>query len=214
MNLIVATLSLAFLGSIHCIGMCGSIAALAGQSRASYQLGRLFAYITLLVLMKSFAVTASAIFEQQSFLITSKMLLIATMSFVIFQLMKGPVHLPKVPGTNRIQNWIVSQRESKFFSFYLGSFTLFLPCAWLYGVLMFAASLPSWSESLLATVAFWAGTAPALVIGQVGMKRLFQTKHQRWVQTLLIAICVGTVWIGWGRTTAPAKAAQTQLICH
>lgn len=206
MNAILATLTFAFLGSMHCVGMCGSVAALAQGSVILYQLGRLASYLSLFGIMRVFAMTTSELIESGSYLLVSRVLLVSSVLFLVSRVAGARWRLPKLPGLEQFMVFTRSKSGSKMFSLYLGVFTFFLPCGWLYGVLLFQVSLPQWEIGLLGVVAFWLGTMPALSFGQQLIKR-FQIK---WA---VIPLCLVTLWVGWGRTESATHPKPGQMHC-
>lgn len=164
-----AAFTFGFLGSIHCIGMCGPIAlALPAGShpltefigRLLYNLGRTFSYVLLGLLAGIIGAGASLMGMQNWLSIGSGLLLILLALFAGGKL--------NVPGTNRISQWLRPYLSALFRRRHLGALTGigilngFLPCGFVYSALAGAMNGGSPENAALFMSFFGLGTLPAM----------------------------------------------------
>ncbi len=151
-------LSVGALGSLHCAGMCGPLIVASSRgvkAQASYQAGRLISYLSLglasgflgqwflwqqetplLTLIPSILMALALIFWGTNFLTKKKL----APSFIVKLYRKLPVRGP----------------------FFIGLFSILLPCGFLYGVALTVATFQNPWLGSLAMGSFWLGTLPAL----------------------------------------------------
>ncbi|MDR4507084.1 MAG: sulfite exporter TauE/SafE family protein [Candidatus Brocadiaceae bacterium] len=164
-------LAASFIGSIHCIGMCGALALAASAQNKSglitYHIGRCIGYFCVGSLAGLLG--AGFIHSEMNYVpfISS---IILGMSFLIIGyniIKKGQPHIQHPEflkalyrrGMGRILDARTSPRISGFF---IGLLSPLLPCGWLYIFVLIAISTHNalWGGVLLT--AFWTGTLPAL----------------------------------------------------
>jgi sulfite exporter TauE/SafE len=153
-------------GSWHCAGMCGPFSMLINKSSniktstILYHLGRLTTYITLAVffntLIKPILINKFIFYA----------LLGAWVLALVFELQIPWIKMPKF--ILRINQKLQGQLLG---SYVLGVSTTLLPCVWLYGFLILAASKATPIHSVFVILSFWAGTLPALVASQYFFKK-------------------------------------------
>ena len=196
------------LGSLHCVGMCGPLALIAGgashvqsaswQTTLTYNLGRLVAYTTVGVVFGSLgmALELGTDFSdwQQSATWVAGCLMIAV----------GGVALARSFGI-RLQIPIQFSFIQKFIQFgyqkarlwdpklragVIGLLSSLLPCGWLYTFALAAAGTgsPVWGGVVMAT--FWVGTLPILVALMLGFQRL-GANFQKQVPLLMASLVIG-----------------------
>lgn len=172
--LLAGLLGTAFLGSWHCAGMCGAIAA-NFRSRGAligYQAGRGFAYVILGVAAglagERFLVEASPGFRVIAALVLAVALL----------LHRPPAFFERWLRARSLTLWRLM------FRFrapppVAGLLTGFLPCAWLWTFLAAAAATGRPSTGALVLFALWLGGLPALVGMGVYFRRGLGTAQGR-----------------------------------
>jgi uncharacterized protein len=166
--------TLGFIGSFHCVGMCGPIAlALPGNqnkglfllNRMHYNLGRISTYALLGLLFgllgKGFALAGWQ----------KGLSLVLGTSILIFAFLPGALSNKFNPSgkLSRMVNWLKTQMKIQFkkrslvSTYSIGFFNGFLPCGLVY--LAVAASLlqNTPAEAALYMAAFGAGTLPAMI---------------------------------------------------
>ncbi|WP_029522670.1 sulfite exporter TauE/SafE family protein [Persephonella sp. KM09-Lau-8] len=163
-----------FLGSYHCIGMCGFIPPLI-QHRSwlignlLYSAGRIFSYMFLGFI----AGYAGMFFHKIEFQLFQKSLSVFLgVAMVVFGLqITGNIKEKGVPGLDLIFITI-SEILAKFRKnpFFLGMFNGFLPCPLVYAFLMQAIFEGSPFRGMLVMLAFGLGTVPAMLFAS----KLFQ----------------------------------------
>ncbi|MCA9652112.1 MAG: sulfite exporter TauE/SafE family protein [Myxococcales bacterium] len=172
------------LGSVHCVAMCGGFAAVAagGGSRwpvLAYQLGRLLGYLGLGVaaglLGASLDLAGESLMGLQR--IAGVLTGIALVVMAVVSLMPGRKGVdpslvslgtgPAKAGTLR-RLWLGGLRRGGVTgSLVVGLGSALLPCGWLWGYVLVAASTGSSAAGAVVMAAFWAGALPALL--SVGM---------------------------------------------
>lgn len=183
-------------GSPHCVAMCGGLVLSTSKTKKSvlvYQFGRLLGYLILggiagglghLFNIKNLHPAFTLI---PAFVIGIIMIYLGVSSW---KNKKAELPLPKsflgfynkvVPGGN---------------SFFVGSMSIFLPCGFLYGALIAAASFQHFAVGMLSMFFFWVGTMPAMTIGPEVFRRLFEgvfKRSGRLVGVLLVVIGLATI---------------------
>lgn len=163
----IAVLTASFLGSSHCVIMCGAITSAVNKTTIQsilYQIGRLWSYLFLgflfgflgEVFLKGRVTAYLSLFSAS--LMAILFLLLA------FQAWKGTVHFPLPKLLRRLsvaisKNAAVSQKTS---SFLTGILTVLLPCGWLHGFVLAAAATQSAFKGAALLGIFWLGSVPAL----------------------------------------------------
>lgn len=165
---------LGLLGSAHCLGMCGGIAATIGMGNQNsrilhlfgYNLGRIFSYVIAGVLIGSLGVLLKDSFL--AFLLRSLAgLMLIAMGLYVAQWWQG---LTKVELLgNRLWSFI-RPAASKLLpvktlpqALLLGFFWGWLPCGLIYSTLIWSSSAQSNLQSGLLMLAFGLGTLPAML---------------------------------------------------
>ncbi len=166
LELLLITLA-GFLGSYHCIGMCGYIPPLI-QHRSwlignlLYNAGRIFSYSFLGFV----AGYLGMFFHQLEFQVFQKILSVILGILMIFFGLQvlGNIKEKGVPFLDPIF-MAVAEILSKFRKnpFFLGMFNGFLPCPLVYGMLMKAIFEPTPLKGMLDMFFFGLGTVPAML---------------------------------------------------
>lgn len=160
-----------FLGSVHCVGMCGGIALSVGKTPLAvlgYHLGRLLGYVGLGFL-------AGYLGSQVAHVPVSVQIWM-TVIMGICVVLSGVFFLYPVSGFVRMKSFFTglsmplfrfATRQLPYFrGMLMGVGTAFLPCAWLYSFVLVAATSGSLWEGMVVMGAFWIGTVPLLLLGQ------------------------------------------------
>lgn len=169
-------LLIGFLGSLHCVGMCGPIAlALPGRNRLSHKIifnrlqyhgGRVLGYALLGALVGILGQGALLLEMQQYFSIFTGVLLIL-LSFHL-----GVNSLPKfalqlLNSLKRKLGALFRQKSGPVY-FHIGLLNSFLPCGLTYIALATAMSQMAYLDSVLFMAAFGMGTFPAMMLVSMG----------------------------------------------
>ncbi len=187
--LLFASLAVGFVGSLHCVGMCGPFAALAGtrgwKGVITYSSGRLLTYGLLGAFAGLFGAALAALREVG--LVVAVVILLT----VSLQL-AGVLPEPRIGArwSAPLVRWVQRARAGRFA---LGVTTALLPCGLVYAGLGVAigAGSPLWGA--LAMVTFGLGTWPASLLVGVGAGRLMRVRKP--VQRVAAAIvCVAGLW--------------------
>ena len=165
----VSVLSSSFLGSLHCLGMCGPIVVATNKTKwhsLFYQMGRLFGYLILGFIVGHLGQEILGRFPGSWAALIAPFILGLTfisLGLLLFKQRQFHFPLPKLislPYKKFIT--LQSKNKSSVFTFFIGLCSIFLPCGWLYGFVIGAATTNSIKTSLLIMFMFWLGTVPAL----------------------------------------------------
>jgi sulfite exporter TauE/SafE len=226
-----AGLAMGFLGSAHCVGMCGGIAAAlsasspggtATQVRRSfaYNAGRIASYTLMGALAGLFGATLAGLAGTSGMLVLRSLaaLLIVAVGLYIagwspvvgrIEAAGGAVWRRLSPLARRVR---VSGSPLAAFGF--GALWGWLPCGLLYSALTIAAASGSWTDGALSMAAFGLGTLPAtLSIG------VFAGRGASLLRSHAARATCGALVIGFGAWTmvGAVTAAQTTVTsgsCH
>lgn len=188
MSALLAAIALGFLGSFHCLGMCGPIALALPVHRFGplkkqlavlvYQLGRLITYATLGALFGGLGqVFFPAAFQQGLSIVLGAMLLLALL------LSRASWRIPAFPGYYKFIAAVKSQLSGLFhrdrfrFLFLTGLLNGLLPCGLVYMAMAGAVASGSVVRGAFFMLAFGLGTVPAMQA--VAMLGQFLGQRQR-----------------------------------
>ncbi len=206
-----------FLGSAHCIGMCGGFALAIGATRTRlipaiiaqliYSTGRIFTYTFL-------GASAGAVGLALSQFTGALTMLQQTMSVVagIFMLVIGISTLTGfgLESMHRRFPWMTTHvtrlfsatmqhfthRPGRWSFFLAGLFTGFLPCGLVYAFLALAMAAGNPLESMLAMAIFGVGTIPAMVAlgcGSSLMSHLTRVRIHRLAACFVVLLGFATI---------------------
>lgn len=201
------------LGSLHCVGMCGPFALLAGTGDGrsfrvaptiAYSLGRLVSYSVVGVVFGGLglALNQSLAFSswQQTATWVSGALMILVGGIALARQYGFQIKLPRVAGplekTLGAAIRVGRQLSPIPRAALIGLTSSLMPCGWLYVFALAAASTASPILGGLVMAVFWAGTVPILLALGFGWGRLsskFQAKVPFVMSALVILIGVFTV---------------------
>jgi len=185
-----SVLSASFLGSLHCLGMCGPLVCAAAPNRWlwwAYQVGRLGGYLFLGFIAGSLGrlvlnqLWTSVLPWASAFAIAGSFILLGVQIYRGrgFLKYKGPTFLSKVVKS-RFSAAVPHHLNSYFFHhmgrvvnvFSVGFVSIFLPCGWLYGYVVAAVALGEPSKAVVFLFAFWLGTLPALAVSSLFFQKI------------------------------------------
>lgn len=208
------------LGSLHCLGMCGPFALLAGSTAAgdaavrraaivptvAYSVGRLTTYSIVGVLFGSLGMALNqgvsfALWQQTATYVAGGLMILVGMVALARQL-GWKIKLPSIAG--RLQQFLQTHfstivRQPPIRRAYLiGGLSCLMPCGWLYTFAIVAAGTgsPLWGAAVMAV--FWSGTVPVMVALALGLNQLGQSVQRRIpVAMASIVILVGVFTIAF-----------------
>lgn len=201
------------LGSLHCVGMCGPFALLAGSNvngkstvgpTLAYSLGRLVSYSTVGAVfgLLGMAINNGTNFAnwQQGATYLAGGLMVAVGAIALARHIGFVIPLPKafLPIQRLLQKGFQSTNGMQPFprALMIGALTSIMPCGWLYTFAITAAGTgsPVWGAVLMAV--FWAGTVPILVALMLGFQKVGASFRQHVpviMAALVIAVGVFTI---------------------
>lgn len=168
-----SVLSSSFLGSAHCLGMCGPIVIITNKSITTtflYHMGRLTGYLVLGLIAGLIGQEVLGYFPHSVAALLAPMTLGFTfiyMGVMLYRKQRFHMPLPKFfnqPYANALKGQAKEKGNSIFFSFMIGLFSITLPCGWLYGFVIGAAATENMTTSVMIMFMFWLGTVPALLL--------------------------------------------------
>lgn len=191
-----------FLGSAHCVGMCGVFAMLVGKGargtianllrQVCYSGGRIFTYAAGGAATGYLGVTltreAPTLFRAQAVLALlagGLLILQGLISAGLLNTALGQTPLPCL-GLGSWRNLLRDGRPLGYALF--GMLTAFLPCGLVYAYLALAASSGAMWKGALTMIAFGLGTAPLMLVAGCGAHWL--TARRRQFVLRFAAICV------------------------
>lgn len=207
-----AALLLGLLGSTHCLGMCGGIAATIGlhtpQNRLSllltYNAGRIISYMLAGAIVGSVGILV----KEGAFAIalrTMAALLLIAMGLYVANWWKGLVHIERLG--HRLWRFI-QPSAGKLLpvknlpqAMLLGFFWGWLPCGLVYSTLIWSATASNSIDSALLMAGFGLGTLPAMLTTGLLATQVKTLLSQRSVQTVS-----GIMIIAFGIYTLPLHA--------
>ncbi len=195
-------LVIGFVGSGHCIGMCGPFVMGYSQtdnnhwsSHVLYGLGRSTTYALMGLVVSSFGQVLQSMVGFRALLLVLAGLLMVYLALAELKLLR--VSLPS------IQNWQGYQRTVQrlfnqtywYRTYPLGVVLGFIPC----GLTAIALSLALTQPPVIATVGmflFGVGTMPAMVGLGLLIQRLKFPRLQRYIAILMVIFGSLTIWLG------------------
>jgi sulfite exporter TauE/SafE len=172
---VLAGFAFGFLGSLHCIGMCGPIVLalpVGTQGMFRYTVGRLlynFGRVVTYSLMGGFlgligAGLSLAILQRNISIIAGGAILVV---FLAQRISRGTLHIPSAFGRllPRIQGRIASLLKNNTLPplFFLGLLNGLLPCGFVYLAITAAAVTADVTRGMIFMAGFGFGTMPAMV---------------------------------------------------
>ena len=234
-------LGASLLGSLHCAGMCGPLAAVASapgrthlpvvdarpqssaKSSAHYNLGRLGAYVVLgLVAGGAGALVdlgGAMIGVQGVAIVLASVALMAMGVHGLWQFTTGKRSDTAASGL--VVRWATRLRGKRAFPAILGGLTGFMPCGWLWAYVVVAAGSGSVLGGAAVMATFWLGTVPALAVVGVALGKLGRRAggHLRWMVPVSMLLAGGLTLATRGTMVLQRAAADTAQVgshhsCH
>ena len=176
------TFLIALGGSAHCVGMCGGLVMAFTHNKQTnilYQMGRLIGYILIGGLASFLGETIREYFQ-------SSELTLLTTAFMSFLLLywgikiyfkeRLKLELPNFFGqfTKKFYSLANSNKikSDNLRSSLIGFLSIFLPCGFLYGVVLVIASFNSPILGITSMITFWLGTVPAISFAPEILKKV------------------------------------------
>ncbi len=221
---LLAAFSVGFLGSLHCVGMCGGISAALGQSmgnahtlaqRITYQSlfsgGRIGSYMVAGLLAASLGEGFRHLYEGQAQLILRSIAgaMMIALGLYLSQLWRGLAKLEQLGGLLWKHIAPLTRRllpvKHPAQALALGALWGWLPCGLVYSALSWSVTAPSPVMGALTMGYFGLGTLPAMLgvgLFSSAAQDLLRAPALRWVgSALLITFGVWTLaspWLGHG----------------
>lgn len=170
-----------FIGSPHCMSMCGPIVMTFSSSRRAmmmYQLGRMVSYTTAGAILGAFGDSVLDV-GQTTWLASLSLLVIAGLLMINgYQTMTGrSLHFPlpkKMIGISAFvwRHLKIQKMPRSLGGFVAGFFTVMIPCGHLYSFFVGAITTGSAGRGAVFMFAFWMGSAPLLSLGSIWIRKL------------------------------------------
>ena len=228
-SVLVGVVVASFLGSLHCVGMCGGFVAFYSGSSAQapgsthfiYSLGRLVAYATLGAIAGAAGAAldlagSAAGLQQTAALVAGVMIVL----WGVARLLRNKVKLPTPQWLERILQRILPRLLKKpphVRAGVLGVCSALLPCGWLYAFAATAAGTGSATQGALLMAAFWVGPVPALLgtgLGKRSLSGWLGPKLPLVMPCLLVAIGLMTVAHRYPAQAAVDGHGEAAAHCH
>lgn len=166
-----AVLIASFLGSLHCVGMCGGLVVASTRTKLdhiAYHIGRLLGYMGVtagIVVMGQSLLNQFQAAHLHLYLSILMGVWFIIMGLIVIKTQNFQFHL-KIPFVDKILKKLLrsqsSTHSSPLIPGLIGVASVGLPCGWLYLFVIGAASLGTLKGALIAIFLFWLGTVPAL----------------------------------------------------
>lgn len=223
-----AALVAGLLGSGHCVGMCGPVAALAGARRngrpvrnaAVYNAARILSYCAVGAVFGSLghAIGSAADIAHWALVTRSAMgaiLLLIGLQLLLPRSRLNPLERIGARFWQRVAPLARRLRPGEHAShlFALGLLWGWLPCGLVYSLLALAAVSGSAVSGAATMAAFGLGTLPAMIGIGVSGRALAALRRPRMRRILGVALVLGAVWIvsmPLGRLVAPGDSHSHQ----
>ncbi|RVU30605.1 sulfite exporter TauE/SafE family protein [Neptunomonas marina] len=214
---VVTAFVLGLLGSAHCMGMCGGIAATIGLRQHQKRIDHLLGYNFGRVISYSIA---GALVGSLGFLLKGEILglalrtfaglLLIAMGLYIAKWWQGLLQVEKLGGYawHFIQPFAARLLpvESAKQAITLGFFWGWLPCGLVYSTLLWSATAQSASQSALLMLAFGVGTLPAMLLTGILAQQAQSLLANQYVRSIS-----GLMVIVFGIYTIPFAGLQALL---
>ena len=208
------------LGSLHCVGMCGPFALLAGSPvgvnannnanpikrspswipTAAYSFGRLTTYSIVGMMFGSLgmALNRGASFSsvQQTATYVAGGLMIVVGMIALARQMGWKIQLPSIAG--QLQRMLqhhfemITRQPPLRRAFLIGAFSCLMPCGWLYTFAIVAAGTGSPVSGAIVMAVFWSGTVPIMAALMLGLNKLGHSTQR----TVPVAMASLVIMIG------------------
>ena len=200
----VSVLSSSFLGSAHCLGMCGPIVMITNKSPATtflYHMGRLVSYLLLGLLAGILGQSILGSFPHSIAALLAPIMLGVTfiyMGIMLYRHQRFHLPLPKFlnkPFAKAVSGQAQGKGQSVSYAFLIGLFSITLPCGWLYGFVIGGAAAKSVSTSLMIMFMFWLGTIPALLITPIVFQKIVGPVKEKFPTIASVILLIAGIFI-------------------
>lgn len=218
-----------FLGSTHCVAMCGGIATsvncLSGKSWL-YHIGRLIGYVLLTTLL---FYLGKSVLTQSQFTIFIFFLGLLVSLFILFQggylILQKRSALVQRFRISFLYDWYFGQLNKlrglqdnqhapalppALLKFIIGLFNGFLPCGWLYAFVLLAITFSDLFVAWGVILCFWLGGLPAFYALPIVLQKIVPQSRQTVLGGLLIFF--GLFTLLW--RTMPVLNSVVAQACH
>jgi sulfite exporter TauE/SafE len=229
MNAILVSFSIGFLGSLHCVGMCGGLIATFSSSRQKtwwlglsvYQLGRISTY----TIMGAMSGILGAVFSgipgfhhAQVLLSILAGIMMITFGLHIAGWMPDPFakSLRRIYRLTGLSRWVFIARTSTrpMSWFIVGLINGLLPCGLVYAGLSYSLTAGNVPQSILMMLSFGLGTIPAMMFAPYLTQKalnntIFTNKIRNNIRAhgiklvAMLVVCVGLITAFRGSTWMP-----------
>jgi sulfite exporter TauE/SafE len=206
LGIISAAFLAGLLGSLHCVGMCGGLAASCTRTPTglpAWHLGRIATYAMLGALAGAFGQLLPGPAWVPAALAS---VLLAWFALALAGMVPEPRLMP--PGLASAGRR-AAQSASPAAQFVFGVVNGFLPCGLVYSALTVPVAVADPVRGALAMAAFGAGTIPALSVAALGIRRLIMTSLWRRRAFALLILTTG-MWTIWARASGMAHGSQPE----
>ena len=214
------TFLIALGGSAHCVGMCGGLVMAFTNNRKTnifYQVGRLWAYLTLGLIASFLGESIRGTFQSSELTLLTTIFMSALLIYWGVKLLlkdKLKLRLPNIFGrlTKKFYSIAYSQKlqNESLRSSLLGFLSIFLPCGFLYGVVFVVATFNNPILGIISMFTFWLGTIPAISMAPDLLKRiLIPLKAKAPILSSIALISLGLITL-----STRVYAYYTTGTCH
>ena len=194
---------LGFVGSLHCMGMCGPIAFMLPVSHDQpfkkalqitlYHAGRLFAYALIGLVFALLGQGLTAFGYQQHISIAVGILMIVLVIIPQSYIKPVPLFKPFFSFINKLKSELGKALKQKSYDtfFSLGFLNGLLPCGLVYMAVIAAFATTSFSGSILYMVLFGMGTIPMMtgvVYAQSFIKKYLKFNYRKLIPVAVVIV--------------------------
>lgn len=215
---------MALLGSGHCFGMCGGIAAFVGVKRTfTYQLGRLIGYVAVGGISGSMGQGLFRVLEKYP-----EVMVFLSVGFSILLFLQALAWWRGSPDRSAIAHSngalfkklfsrvsaLISKRGG---SFSIGLGTALLPCGWIAAFGLVAAGTDSSWNGMLVFALLWLGSLPALLAASMGMGALRGRMRSKTLQRITAVVMAAVAFFSFTHRLSPHlgdRERTEQAVCH
>jgi len=209
-NIFISAFLMGFLGSTHCIAMCGGIVGVLSQNSnaplhavrgknigvvLTYNAGRIVSYCCIGVLAGVVGQLGFGFFDSTTTLFYSRLLTSIFMASFALYLMGWPSFLPFLEKKGQSVWRLISPMTSKlipirslFHSFSLGLVWGWLPCGLVYSAVVLSLSTTEAVNGAITMLSFGLGTLPALLFMGLASQKLTQLKQSTKIRQVAAVI--------------------------
>lgn len=199
-----ATFLIGLLGSVHCVGMCGGLVVTCTPSRKNnvfYQIGRLTSYLILAIVSASLGHLLNLNNSASKVSLFFGIVIGLTFIWIGVSNYTHTIKAPKWFSKIIYSKWakVLPKNPAKVSlrsSFSVGAFSIFLPCGFLYGVLLTLASFQSPLISMISIFTFWLGTLPVMGFASNIISKIIKPLLQKMpLVTSSVLVIIGIITI-------------------